>query len=166
MKMILAFLLTALAVPATLSSVQTQKSVNQSGWSANVLSQPGHETMCSVGLPLTKPAILGAISTPNCGIYVSQLPGRWSDPKVPPRAPKGELVSGFVFNGWMEEGKAKIMVWALVNAQDATFASTDDKDLTRQLVDTIFIEPGKSMVINELRQYGARPIELSIARTK
>jgi hypothetical protein len=165
MKMILAFLIT-LVVSATLSSVQTQTSLKQSGWSANILSQPGHEAICSVGLPLTKPSVLGDFSTPTCGIYVSQLPGRWSDPKVPPRAPKGELVSGFVFNGWMEEGKAKVMVWALVNAPDATFASTGDKDLTRQLVDIIFIEPGKSIMSNELRQYGAKPIELSIVRTK
>jgi len=166
MKMILAFLLIALTVSATLSSVPTQKSVKDSGWSANVLSQPGHEAMCSVGLPLTKPSVLGAVNTPNCAIYVSQLPERWSDPKVPPRALKGEFVSGFIFSGWMEDGKAKIVIWALVNAQDATFASTEDKDLTRQLVDTIFIEPGKRMMINELRQYGAKPIELSIARTK
>lgn len=165
MKMILAFLLTALAVPATLSSSQTQRSIEQSGWWANVLSQPEHEPMASVGLLRSKPSVLGANTGPNCGIYVFQLPDRWFDPKVPPRAPKGELVSGFVFNGWMENGKANVMVWALVNDKDSMYASTDAKKLTGQLVGTFQIERRRSVVINELRQYGTKPIELSIART-
>ena len=88
--------------------------------------------MCSVGLPVSKPSVLGASSGPNCGIYVFEMTERWLDPKVPPCAPNGGLVSGFIFNGWMENGKAKVMVWALVNAKDATFASTDEKKLTGQ----------------------------------
>jgi hypothetical protein len=166
MKMILAFLLTALVVPGSLSSVQTQKSAKQSGWSANVFSQPGHEAMASVGLLRNQPLLSGAKSAPNCGIYVFQITERWSDSKIPPRAPDGGLVSEFIFNGWMEHGKAKVMVWALVNDKDATDASTDEKKLTGHLVDTLLIEPGKSVVIDELRQYGAKPVEILIARTK
>ena len=166
MKIILAFTLTALVVPATLSSVQNQKTAVQSGWSANVRSQPNHEGMCSTALPHNKPSILSVSTGPNCGIYVAQLTERWADPKVTPRAPTGGLVSGFRFNGWMENGKAKVMVWALVNDKDSTSASYDEKKLTGQLVDAFLIEPGSSVVINKLRQYGANPIELSIARTK
>ena len=58
------------------------------------------------------------------------------------------------------------MVWALVNDKDATSASTDEKKLTGQLVETYLLEPGKSAVINELRRYGAKPVEISIARTR
>ena len=166
MNMILAFLLTALVVPSILSSVQDQKSAEQSGWSANVRSESNHEGMCSAGLPLNKPSMLSVSTAPNCGIYVAQLTERWADPKVTPRAPTGDLVSGFRFNGWMENGKAKVMVWALVNDKDSTSASYDEKKLTGQLVDTFLIEPGSSVLVNELRRYGAKPIELSIARTK
>ena len=166
MKMILAFLLTVLVVPSMLSTVQNQKSAEQSGWSANVRSEPKHEGMCSTGLPANKPSILSVSTAPNCGIYVAQLTERWADPKVTPRAPTGGLVSGFRFNGWMENGKARVMVWALVNDKDSTSASYDEKRLTGQLVDTFLLEPGSSVVINKLRQYGANPIELSIARTK
>jgi hypothetical protein len=166
MKMILAFLLTALVVPSMLSSVQNQKGVGPSGWSANVRSELKHEGMCSAGLPLNKPSIRSVSTAPNCGIYVAQLTERWADPKVTPRAPTGGLVSGFRFSGWMENGKAKVMVWALVNDKDSTSASYDEKKLTGQLVDTFLIEPGSSVVIDELRQYGAKPIELSITRTK
>ena len=166
MKMILAFLLTVLVVPSMLSSVQSQKSAEPSGWSANVRSEPKHEGMCSTGLPLSKPSGLSAGTAPNCGIYVAEIAERWADPKVTPRAPTGGLVSGFRFNGWMENGKAKVMVWALVNDKDSTSASFDEKKLTGQLVDTFLIEPGSSVVINELRQYGAKPIELSITRTR
>jgi hypothetical protein len=164
MKTILAFLFTALLVPAVLSS--GQKPAEQSGWSANVFSRPGHEAMASVGLPLNQPWVVGAKSAPNCGIYVFQITERWSDPKTPPRAPNGGLVSEFIFNGWMVHGKAKVMVWALVNDKDATSASTDEKKLTGQLVETYLLEPGKSAVINELRRYGAKPVEISIARTR
>jgi len=66
----------------------------------------------------------------------------------------------------MEHGKAKVMVWALVNDKDAKDASTDEKKLTGQLVDTFLIQPGKSAVINRLRQYGAKPVEISIERTR
>jgi hypothetical protein len=163
MKMILAFLVTVLLVPALSSG---QNPAEQSGWSANVFSQPGHEAMASVGLLRNEPSVLRANSAPNCGIYAFQITERWSDPKTPPRAPNGGLVSEFIFNGWMEHGKAKVMVWALVNDKDATYASTDEKKLTGQLVDTYLIQPGKSAVINELRRYGAKPVEISIARTK
>jgi hypothetical protein len=164
MKMILAFLLTVSLVPAVLSSGQNRG--QQSGWSANVFSQPGHEAMASVGLLRGEPSVLGANSAPNCGIYVFQITERWSDPKTPPRAPNGGLVSGFIFNGWMEHGKAKVMVWALVNDMDARDASTDEKRLTGQLVDSFLIQPGKSVVISKLRQYGAKPVEISIERTR
>ncbi len=164
MKMFLAFLLIVLLVPAVLSSGQNPG--EQSGWSANVFSQAGHEAMASVGLLRNEPSVLGANSAPNCGIYVFQITERWSDPKTPPRAPNGGLVSGFIFNGWMEHGKAKVMVWALVNDKDAKDASTDEKKLTGQLVDTFLIQPGKSAVINRLRQYGAKPVEISIERTR
>jgi hypothetical protein len=56
MKMILAFLLAALVVPASSSLAQTQKSAEQSDWSASVFSQAGHEAMASVGL-LTQSAV-------------------------------------------------------------------------------------------------------------
>ncbi|MGZ8892713.1 MAG: hypothetical protein ACXW1R_07270 [Halobacteriota archaeon] len=166
MKMILAFLLMALLVPSILTSAQSQKSVGQSGWSANVRSEPKHEGLCSVGLPLDRPSMLGVTTAPNCGIYVAGLTERWADPKVPPSAQTGGLVSGFRFNGWMENGKAKVMVWALVNDKDSMSASYDEKKLTGQLVDTFLLEPGGSVVVNELRRYGAKPIELSITRTK
>jgi hypothetical protein len=166
MKMILAFVLTALVVPASLSSVKTQKSAEQSGWSANVFSQPGHEVMASVGLLRTQPLVSAAKSGPNCGVYVFQITERWLDPKIPPRAPNGGLVSEFIFKGWMEHGKAKVIVWALVNDKDATDASTDEKKLTGQPVDTLLIEPGKSVMVNGLLQYGAKPVEVSIARTQ
>jgi hypothetical protein len=166
MKMILAFLLTALLVPASLSSVQTQKRTEQSGWSANIFSQPGHEPMASVGLLRNQPLLSDAKSGPNCGIYVSQITERWLDPKIPPRAPKNGLVSEFIFKGWIEHGKAKVIVWALVNDKGATEASTDETKLTGQLVGTFQIELGKSVMINDLRQYGAKPVEISIARTK
>jgi hypothetical protein len=164
MKMILAFLLTVLLVPAVLSSGQNPG--EQSGWSANVFSQPGHAAMASVGLLRNEPSVLGANSAPNCGIYVFQITERWADPKTPPRAPNGGLVSGFILNGWMEHGKAKVLVWALVNDKHAKDASTDEKKLTGQLVDTFLIQPGKSIVINKLRQYGAKPVEISIERAR
>src|SRR5260370_41357400 len=98
--------------------------------------------MGSLGLLRNQPLVSGAKRAPNCGVYVFQIAERWSDPKVPPRAPKGGLVSEFIFNGWMEHGKAKVIVWALVNDKDATDASTDEKKLTGQLVGTFLIEPG------------------------
>ena len=122
--------------------------------------------MASFELPLSKPSVLGANTAPNCGIYVAQITKRWSDSKVSPRTAKGELVSGFRFNGWMENGKAKGMVWALVNPGTSTHASTDEKELTGELVDTFLIERGATKIINELLQYGTRPIELSVARRK
>lgn len=86
--------------------------------------------------------------------------------KVSPRTAKGELVSGFRFNGWMEIPKAKVMVWGFVNNKASTYASYDEKELAEELVDTFLIEPGATRLINELGQYGAKPIELSVARTK
>jgi hypothetical protein len=166
MKINLAFLLTVLLVAAVLSSGQSLKGGDQSGWSANIFSQPGHEAMASVGLLRNQPLVSGAKVAPNCGVYVSQITERWSDPKIPPRRANGGLVSEFIFNGWMEHGKARVIVWALVNDKDATDASTDETKLTGQLVGTFLIEPGKSLVINEMRQYGAKPVEISIARTK
>jgi len=166
MKMILAFLLTALLGPSFSSSVQNKKNTRQSGWGAHVLSQPKHERICSIGLPLTKPSILDVTAAPNCGIYVADLAERWADPKAPPRAQTGGLVSGFSFSGWMENGKAKVLVWALVNDKNSTSATYDEKELTGQLIDTFVIEPGSSLIINELRQYGAKPIEISISRIK
>jgi hypothetical protein len=165
MKILFAFLLIALVVPS-IFSVQAQNSVEQSGWSANVLSRPAREEMASVGLPLLKPSGLSARTAPNCGIYVADIAERWADPKVPPRAPTGGLVSGFIFNGWMEHGKARVMVWALVNDKAATSASYDEKKLSELLVGTFLLERGSRIVVNELRQYGARPVEIAIARTK
>ena len=166
MKILLVFLLAALLAPRTLSSAQNPLTLEQSAWSARVASVPGHQEMASFCLPLSKPFVLGANSAPNCGIYVAQIAERWTDSRVSPRTARGELVSGFRFNGWMENGKAKVMVWALVNTVSSTHDSIDEKDLTGELVDTFLIEPGATKIINELLQYGTKPIEISVARSK
>jgi len=165
-KTILTSLVVVLATSSIFSSPKKQEAQRHSGWSVNVLSQIGHEPMASVELLLSEPSRLSANASPNCGIYVAQMTDRWSDPGIPPRSNKGELVSGFRFNGWMEDGKAKVTVWALLNAKGAIQPSLEDKDLTGQLVDTFVIEPGESKVINELGNFGVKPVELSITRIK
>lgn len=110
MRIILGVLLTVCVVPSLTAS---QGRVARSGWLLSVAALPGPKPICRTELQPSKPADVGANTSPNCGISVGQITERWVDSKLPPRTPKGELVSGFRFHGWMENGKAKVTVWAL-----------------------------------------------------
>jgi hypothetical protein len=162
MKTILAFVFTTLVVGASSLTAVGQTS----SWSATISSQGNHESLCSAALPSIKPLLMNSRTAPNCGIYVFQTAERWSDSNTAPRAPKGELVTGFRFSGWVENGKAKIFVWALLNREDAQYAKVQDQQLTQQLVDTLVMTPGRTVVIAAFKRYGVKPVEVSVSRTK
>jgi hypothetical protein len=83
-----------------------------------------------------------------------------------PCSPNGELVSGFKFAGWMEGGKAKVIVWALLNNKDAEFATTDEEKLQGQLIDAYLIDPGEKLKLKDMERYGVKPVDLVISRTR
>src|SRR5437763_45892 len=122
MRSILAAVFTMFLVTAFAATTVGQKTSQTSSWSASISSQANHESLCSAALPSVKPLPISSRTGPNCGIYVFQTTDGWSDPKNAPRSPKGELVTGFRFNGWIENGKANMFVWAMLNREDAQYA--------------------------------------------
>jgi hypothetical protein len=149
---------------ATMSNAR-QLPAARSDFSVAVVS-PSEGRMCYTELSAVKSINLDLNTGPNCGIYVAQISQRWADSKVPPRSPRGELVSGFKFTGWMEGGKAKVAVWALLNPKEATFATTDEKKLSGQLIDTYLIDPGEKLRLRDIESYGTKPIDLVITTRK
>jgi hypothetical protein len=162
MKTIRAFVFTTLVVGASSLTAVAQTS----SWSATISSQANHESLCSAALPSIKPLVMNSRTAPNCGIYVFQTADRWSDSKTTPRSSKGKLVTGFRFSGWVENGKAKIFVWVLLNREDAQYAQVQEQQLTEQLVDTLVMKPGTTVVIHAFKRYGVKPVEVSVSRTK
>jgi hypothetical protein len=66
----------------------------------------------------------------------------------------------------VENGKAKIFVWVLLNREDAQYAQVQEQQLTEQLVDTLVMKPGTTVVIHAFKRYGVKPVEVSVSRTK
>jgi hypothetical protein len=162
MKLTIVLALSVLAYFTPAINDTTQSPPAESDLSVAVVS-PSEGQQCSTTLlPPVKPTNLDFNVGPSCGIHVAQISRRWADPRVPPRSPKGELVSGFKFNGWVEDGKAKVAVWILLNPKDATFATTDDKKLKVELINTYLIESGEKLRLNEVESYGVKPIDLVI----
>lgn len=165
MRLSIVFAVTVLTYFAPAMSGATQTPIARTGFSVAVTSQSEGQ-MASTELSVNKPKSLGFNIGPNCGIYVAQLSRRWMDSKQPPRAPSGELVSGFRFAGWMEGRKAKVIVWALLNDKGAEYAATDEKKLQGQLIETYLIEPGEKLRLKDMERYGVKPVDLVISETR
>lgn len=163
MKTIYAVLVGFFAVLASSSIVSGQTTSGKGIWSATISTQGGQERICVTALLPVKQVPITSRTEPNCGVYVFQTTERWLESFAAPRSPEGALVTGFRFNGWIEDGKAKIFVWALVNDKNSGYGSVEEEKLTPQLVESLLVKPGKTVVLGSFRKYGVKPMTMSVS---
>lgn len=133
---------------------QQEKQTPGSGIGVAAFSDKGQEAAFEV--PVTK----NYPDAPYVIVWQAGWPQQWMQPNRHPQMRDGRLVSGFKISGWMEDHSAKIIVTALVNQTGKEFASTKERDLEEQFVETYLVKVGDVIRVSDMAQYGVKPLEL------